>query len=71
MNKVYDYLKKKGVDKVFMWNFDGLNPTILNKDIGFSLCGGEEKERFFVDTSTKAYYLDFPYGYIIKRLLRA
>lgn len=64
MNKVYDYLKEKGVDKVFMWNFDGLNPTILNKDIGFSLCGGEEKERFFVDTSTKAYYLDLPYGYI-------
>lgn len=63
MNRVYSYLKAKGFE-VYMWNFDNLKPTILDKNIGFSLCSGETDGRKCVDTSTKAYYFDFPFGYI-------
>lgn len=63
MNRVYDYLIKKGCE-VYMWNYDKLNPTILNKEIGFTLCGGECNGRKCIDTSSSAYYLDLPYGYI-------
>ena len=63
MNKIYDHLKSKGFE-VFMWNYDKLNPEILYDDIGFTLCGGECNGRKCIDTSSSAYYLDLPYGYI-------
>ena len=64
MNRVYEHLASRGVKQVFMWNYDRLHPRILNKNIAFSLCGGEENERAFVDTSAGAYYFDLPYGRI-------
>lgn len=63
MNRVYAHLKNKGYE-VFMWNFDNLKPSILDKNIGFSLCNGEAHGRTCVDTSVNAYYFDLPYGYI-------
>lgn len=63
MNRVYDYLAKKGYE-VFMWNFDDIHPKILNKNIGYTYCGGDQDGRKCIDTSTAAYYLDLPYGYI-------
>lgn len=64
MNRVYDHLRQKGVQHVYMWNFDKLHPTILNKNIAFSLCGGDANGRTFADTSSAAYYFDLPYGRI-------
>lgn len=64
MNRVYKYLTGHGAKHVFMWNYDKLQPRILDKNIAFSLCGGEEKARDFTDTSAAAYYFDLPYGRI-------
>lgn len=64
MNRVYKYLTEHGAKHVFMWNYDKLQPRILDKHIAFSLCGGEEKARDFTDTSAAAYYFDLPYGRI-------
>ncbi|MCC8016662.1 MAG: beta-N-acetylhexosaminidase [Clostridiales bacterium] len=62
MNRVYNYLSKRGY-QVYMWNYDKLNPKILDENIGFSLCSGEPGKRRCVDTFSHAYYLDLPYGY--------
>lgn len=63
MNRVYEYLDKKGYE-VYMWNYDNFTPGILSDNIGFTLCGGECNGRKCIDTSSSAYYLDLPYGYV-------
>lgn len=65
MNTVKNYCKEKG-RQVFMWSWDLENSSLLDEDLGFTLCNNDEKlgNRPFIDTSTKAYYIDLPYGYI-------
>lgn len=64
MNTVKNYCADKG-RQVFMWNWDLDNCEKLDCNLGFTLCGRDEKigERPFIDTSSDAYYLDLPYGH--------
>ncbi len=64
MNKIKDYCKEHG-KQVFMWSWDLEEASILDTDLGFTKCGDMNTgERPFIDTSTKANYIDLPYGYI-------
>lgn len=65
MNTIKNYCKKNG-KQVFMWSWDLEDSSLLDEDLGFTLCGTDNKinERPFIDTNTKAYYIDLPYGYI-------
>lgn len=64
MNEIKEYCKSKG-KQVFMWSWDLKNEGILDTDLGFTKCGEMDTgNRPFIDTSTKAYYIDLPYGYI-------
>lgn len=66
MNKIKDYLKTKGKQS-FMWSWDLNNSgTALEEELGFTLCNDMNNlnNRPFIDTSTKAYYIDLPYGKI-------
>ena len=48
-----------------MWSWDLKNDKLLSKDLGFTKCGDMDTgNRPFIDTSTSAYYIDLPYGYI-------
>lgn len=64
MNTVKNYCKEHG-KQVFMWSWDLENASLLDEDLGFTLCHTDDKigGRPFIDTSTEAYYIDFPYGY--------
>lgn len=62
MNKVKEYCKLKG-KKVFMWSWDLKNEECIDDDLGFTKCTDSfTGDRPFIDTSTKAYYIDLPYG---------
>lgn len=64
MNEVKEYLKAKG-KQVFMWSWDLKDSKRLDEDLGFTKCGATETfGRPFIDTSTDAYYIDLPYGYV-------
>lgn len=64
MNKIKDYCKNHG-RQTFMWSWDLENPSAPDSDLGFTKCGDTDtEERPFIDTATKAYYIDLPYGYI-------
>lgn len=64
MNRINDYCKSKG-KQVFMWSWDLKDDKLLNEDLGFTKCGDIfTADRPFIDTSTTAYYIDLPYGYI-------
>lgn len=64
MNKIKDYCKAHGKE-AFMWSWDLKNDKSLDKDLGFTKCGDiPTGDRPFIDTSTSAYYIDLPYGYI-------
>jgi hexosaminidase len=63
MNKIKDYCKSLG-KQVFMWNWDLKESSALDDDLGFTKCSDTDTgDRPFIDTSTNAYYIDFPYGY--------
>lgn len=64
MNLIKDYCKING-KQVFMWSWDLKDAAYLDTELGFTKCGEMETgDRPFIDTSTKAYYIDLPYGYI-------
>lgn len=64
MNQVKDYCKARG-KQVFMWSWELENDKDIDVDLGFTKCGEMETgDRPFIDTSTKACYIDLPYGYI-------
>ena len=64
MNTIKEYCKAKG-KQVFMWSWDLKDEGSLDTDLGFSKCGEMNTgNRPFIDTSTSAYYIDLPYGYI-------
>lgn len=64
MNRIKDYCKSKG-KQVFMWSWELKDASLLDEDLGFTKCGElETNNRPFIDTGTKAYYIDLPYGYI-------
>lgn len=64
MNRVKDYLKSKG-KQAFMWSWELKDSSCLDMDLGFTKCGElDTGDRPFIDTSTDAYYIDLPYGYI-------
>jgi hexosaminidase len=64
MNEVKKYCVSKGKE-VFMWNWDLKEDTLLDSDLGFTKCSDTKTDnRKFIDTSTNAYYIDLPYGYI-------
>lgn len=65
MNTVKDYCTRKG-RQVFMWSWDLENSSMLDENLGFTLCGEDNKigKRPFIDTSSSAYYIDLPYGYV-------
>lgn len=64
MNEIKEYCKAKG-KQVFMWSWDLKDDNSLDNDLGFTKCGEMNTgSRPFIDTSTKAYYIDLPYGYI-------
>lgn len=64
MNEIKDYCKSKG-KQAFMWSWDLKNCGNLDGDLGFTKCGEMNTYgRPFIDTSTNAYYIDLPYGYI-------
>lgn len=64
MNRVNDYCKSNG-KQVFMWSWDLKDDKLLSDDLGFTKCGDMNTgNRPFIDTSTSAYYIDLPYGYI-------
>ena len=48
-----------------MWSWELEDDTLLHTDLGFTKCGEMNTgNRPFIDTSTQAYYIDLPYGYI-------
>jgi len=63
MNTVKNYCTDKG-RQVFMWSWDLEDSTFLDDDLGFTLCGRDDKigKRPFIDTDSGAYYIDLPYG---------
>lgn len=64
MNRIKDYCAQKG-KQVFMWSWDLKDASLLDNDLGFTKCGElDTHTRPFIDTSTSAYYIDLPYGYI-------
>ncbi len=64
MNTVKDYCKSHG-KQAFMWSWELEDDTLLHTDLGFTKCGEMNTgNRPFIDTSTQAYYIDLPYGYI-------
>lgn len=64
MNTIKDYCKKHR-KQVFMWSWKLDSDTLLDSDLGFTKCDDiETADRPFIDTSTKACYIDLPYGYI-------
>lgn len=64
MNTIKDYCKKHG-KQAFMWSWELDDDKMLDFDLGFTKCGDmDTKDRPFIDTSTKACYIDLPYGYI-------
>ncbi|MDE5995358.1 MAG: beta-N-acetylhexosaminidase, partial [Eubacterium sp.] len=64
MNQIKDYCKEHG-KQAFMWSWELEDDSMLDNDLGFTKCGDmDTKERPFIDTSTKANYIDLPYGYI-------
>lgn len=64
MNRMKDYCKEKG-KQVFMWSWELKDASKLDNDLGFTKCGElDTGNRPFIDTSTSAYYIDLPYGYI-------
>lgn len=64
MNRIKDYLVSKG-RQVFMWSWELENVSSIDSNLGFTRCGDLDiGSRPFIDTSTDAYYIDFPYGYI-------
>lgn len=64
MNTMKEYCKSKG-RQVFMWSWDLKEEGYLDTDLGFTKCGEMNTgDRPFIDTSSKAYYIDLPYGYI-------
>ncbi|MDE5605288.1 MAG: beta-N-acetylhexosaminidase [Eubacterium sp.] len=64
MNQIKDYCKEHG-KQAFMWSWELEDDSLLDTDLGFTKCGDmDTKNRPFIDTSTKANYIDLPYGYI-------
>ena len=64
MNRIKDYCKEHR-KQAFMWSWDLEDDSLLDTDLGFTKCGDiDTKNRPFIDTSTKANYIDLPYGYI-------
>lgn len=64
MNRINDYCKSKG-KQAFMWSWDLKDDKLLSEDLGFTKCKDTDTgNRAFIDTSTSAYYIDLPYGYI-------
>ncbi|MDE5670320.1 MAG: beta-N-acetylhexosaminidase, partial [Eubacterium sp.] len=64
MNKIKDYCKEHG-KQAFMWSWELEDDSLLDTDLGFTKCDDmDTKDRPFIDTSTKANYIDLPYGYI-------
>ncbi len=64
MNTIKDYCKAKG-KQTFMWSWELKDEGTLDTDLGFTKCDEMNTgDRPFIDTSTKAYYIDLPYGYI-------
>ena len=64
MNQIKDYCKAHN-KQVFMWSWELEDDSCIDTDLGFTKCGEMETgDRPFIDTSTKAYYIDLPYGYI-------
>ena len=48
-----------------MWSWDLKDDKLLSENLGFTKCGDiNTGGRPFIDTSSKAYYIDLPYGYI-------
>lgn len=73
MTKVSDYLKKHGYSSI-MWNYDSIDGReSLSPDIAWTVCGLSEdsdiikeeikRGRKLLNTKTRPYYLDFPYGW--------
>lgn len=64
MNRVKDYLVSKG-KQTFMWSWELEDVSSIDNDLGFTRCGDIDiGSRPFIDTSTDAYYIDLPYGYV-------
>lgn len=64
MNEIKEYCKAKG-KQVFMWSWELEDDKAIDTDLGFTKCGEMNTgQRPFIDTSTSAYYIDLPYGYI-------
>ncbi|MDE6723582.1 MAG: family 20 glycosylhydrolase, partial [Eubacterium sp.] len=64
MNQIKNYCKEHG-KQAFMWSWELEDDSLLDTDLGFTKCGDmDTKGRSFIDTSTKANYIDLPYGYI-------
>ena len=48
-----------------MWSWDLKDDKLLSEDLGFTKCKDTDTgNRAFIDTSTSAYYIALPYGYI-------
>lgn len=64
MNQIKDYCKAHN-RQAFMWSWDLEDDKLIDHDLGFTKCGEMNTlDRPFIDTSTKAYYIDLPYGRI-------
>ena len=64
MNRINDYCAGKN-KQAFMWSWDLKDDKLLPENLGFTKCGDiNTGSRPFIDTSSKAYYIDLPYGYI-------
>lgn len=64
MNEIKNYCAGKG-KQTFMWSWDLKDASQLDSDLGFTKCGEMDTgNRPFIDTSSAAYYIDLPYGYI-------
>lgn len=64
MNRINDYCAGKN-KQAFMWSWDLKDDKLLSENLGFTKCGDiNTGGRPFIDTSSKAYYIDLPYGYI-------